>query len=65
MRQALYFLFLNRRAFLGLIIGSVLGFFFWQTIGFQWGAYPLSSECWVNCVYGALFGGLIGNVFEK
>ncbi|MEA4918438.1 UDP-3-O-acyl-N-acetylglucosamine deacetylase [Proteiniphilum sp.] len=27
--------------------------------------YPLSSECWVNCVYGGLFGGLLGALFPK
>jgi hypothetical protein len=64
MRQLLYFLFINRRSCLGMIVGGIAGLIYWQLIGFQWGSYPLSSECWVNCVYGCLFGGLIGSLVD-
>jgi hypothetical protein len=64
MRQAFFFLLVNCKSLLGVILCGTAGFLCWQLFGFQWGTYPLSSECWVNCVYGGLFGGLIGSLLD-
>ncbi len=55
----------NRFTILSMIIGVIVAYFYWLHVGMYWGTYPLSSECWVNCVYGCLFGGLIYCIFLK
>lgn len=65
MRRLLYFFRLNYMTLLGMFIGLGLGFMYWWKFGMLWGVLPLSSECWVNCIYGLLFGGLIGSVLSN
>lgn len=55
----------NKFATLGMILGLTLGYLHWYHVGCYWGTYPLSSECWVNCVAGLLFGGFIGSLCAK
>ncbi|WP_321480695.1 hypothetical protein [uncultured Bacteroides sp.] len=43
----------------GMFLGVLAGYFYWLRFGIYWGSYPLSSECWTNCVYGCLVGGFI------
>lgn len=64
MRQVSYLLLINYKVLLGILLGGILGFVYWSSIGIVWGNYPLSSELWVNCIYGCLFGGLIGSVLS-
>lgn len=63
MMNFLRLIFWNYKILLCCLLGLFLGYGFWCFFNIQWGAYPLSSECWVNCVYGCLFGGLIGSLF--
>lgn len=63
--RTLYFIYLNCKVFLGVVLGLLLGYIYWHNFGLVWGTLPLSSEWWVNCVYGGLFGGLIGSFFSK
>jgi len=55
----LTFIRINYKALTGITIGCILGYLFWDSFGIGYGTYPLSSECWANCVYGGLVGGLI------
>lgn len=50
---------------IGLVAGTVIGYWYWNSIGLRWGTFPLSSEWWVNCIYGGLFGGLIMSLISK
>jgi uncharacterized membrane-anchored protein YhcB (DUF1043 family) len=52
----------NKFASLGMVLGLILGYLHWYYFGCYWGTYPMSSECWVNCVAGLLFGGFIGSL---
>lgn len=63
--RVISFLRNNKYTVLGMVIGTVAAYFYWNNIGIFWGTYPLSSECWVNCIYGALFGALIGCLFSE
>ena len=55
----------NKWVILCMVIGSILAYFSWSNFGIYWGSYPLSSECWVNCLYGCLVGGLVGCLLSK
>lgn len=59
------FLRTNQYILISIACGILLGYLYWDNYGILWGGYPLSSECWVNCVYGGLIGGLIGSIFRK
>ncbi|WP_352421682.1 hypothetical protein [Proteiniphilum sp.] len=50
----------NRRILLSMIVGALIASVYWFYFGIYWGTYPLSCEWWVNCVYGTLYGGLLG-----
>ena len=62
-----FFLFFrkNRASFLGMMLGSIAGYFYWQYYGIYDGTFGFSSEWWANCVYGLLLGGLIGSLIRK
>lgn len=47
------------------IAGNIMGYYYWDTFGIYYGTLPLSSECWVNCIYGTLFGGLLGTLIKR
>ncbi|MCC8095105.1 MAG: hypothetical protein LIP05_06980 [Tannerellaceae bacterium] len=49
---------------IGIGIGLILGYLYWQYIGCYWGTYPQSSVCWVNCLTGGIVGGFISS-FRK
>lgn len=49
----------NLKILTGMIIGLAIGFIHWYLWGYTWGTYPMSSECWFNCIIGSLFGGFI------
>lgn len=55
----------NKGALLGMSLGLVLGYLHWYYFGCYWGIYPMSSECWVNCLAGFFFGGFAGSLFAK
>ncbi|MDU1891404.1 MAG: hypothetical protein E6767_12015 [Dysgonomonas sp.] len=65
MRKLILFIRLNARVLIGLTIGLVLGYLHWYYFGYSWGTYPLSAECWVNCVAGATFGGFVMSLSDK
>jgi hypothetical protein len=49
----------------GVISGAIIAYCYWLHFGIYWGTYPLSSECWVNCIYGCLIGGLAGCIISE
>lgn len=59
------FIKLNIKTLLGMFMGLVLGYIHWYYWGCYWGVYPMSSECWVNCLMGTLFGGFIVSLMDK
>ncbi|MDR1407226.1 MAG: hypothetical protein LBJ23_04155 [Tannerella sp.] len=63
--KLLLFIQLNHEVLAGMILGAIAGYFYWTRFGMMWGTYPLSSECWVNCTYGCLFGGFIANLISE
>lgn len=64
LKKLLSFVGCNKSALLGILAGSLLAYFYWLYFGIYCETYPLSSECWKNCIYGSLLGGLIGCLFS-
>lgn len=60
-----HFLYENKIIILSMVIGAIVAYFYWKYFGIYWGTYPLSSECWVNCIYGGLFSALLSCIFLK
>ena len=59
--KVLAFLQLNKALLIGMLVGMAAAYFYWADYAIYWGTYPLYSEWWVNCIYGALFGALGGS----
>jgi len=62
--QIVSFIRINKKVLIGMLTGAIIAYLYWLNYSIYWGTYPLSSECWVNCIYGFLFGGLIGSLFQ-
>ena len=62
--QIVSFIRINKKVLIGMLAGATIAYLYWLNYSIYWGTYPLSSECWVNCIYGFLFGGLIGSLFQ-
>lgn len=56
------FVYSNRTALKVFLAGSVIGYIYWYYFGCYWGTYPLSSEWWVNCIYGGIVANIIMNL---
>ncbi|HHV85525.1 MAG TPA: hypothetical protein GXX42_06895 [Petrimonas sp.] len=61
MKRAYAFLKENLFALLFTVSGIIIAYIYWVNWGMYYGTLPLSSECWVNCTYGGLIGGLLGS----
>jgi len=53
------FLQVNKVVLIGILIGAILGYIYWEYIGCYWGTYPLSAVCWINCLTGGIMGGFV------
>lgn len=61
----LFFLRINKKTLVGMLLGLISGYLYWLHFGLYWGSYFLSAECWVNCLYGCLLGGFLAIVFTE
>lgn len=49
----------------GVIVGSLVGYFYWRQIGCVSGTCGITSSPLNSTLYGALMGGLFANLFRK
>lgn len=55
----------NKLTLIGVAVGAIGGFLYWQQIGCSTGTCPITSK-WLNSTaYGALMGGLLFSIFKK
>jgi prepilin signal peptidase PulO-like enzyme (type II secretory pathway) len=52
-------------SFLGLIIGAIAGYFYWQQVGCASGTCAITSKPLNSTLYGALMGYLLVGIFKK
>ena len=50
---------------LGIIFGSITGYFYYKYVGCVSGTCAITSKPINSTVYGAIMGGLLFNLFEK
>lgn len=65
MKKLYYFVAVNIKTLFGILAGVIIGYTHWYYWGCYWGTYPLSSECWMHCITGLLFGGFIGSLLQS
>ena len=55
----------NKLILLGLLIGAVAGYIYWQQVGCSSGTCRITSKWPNSTAYGALMGGLVFGLFKK
>jgi xanthine/uracil permease len=50
---------------IGILVGSVAGFFYYHFIGCSSGTCPITSNPYITVAYGALLGYLLFDMFRK
>lgn len=55
----------NKLTIIGVLIGAIGGYFYWQQIGCSNGICRISSTWHNSTAYGALMGGLFFSLFKK
>lgn len=50
---------------LGLVVGAIGGYMYWQYIGCESGACPITGNPYISTGYGALLGVLLFTSFSK
>jgi hypothetical protein len=52
-------------SFIGLIIGAIAGYFYWQRVGCASGTCAITSKPLNSTLYGAVMGYLLVGIFKK
>lgn len=55
----------NKLSIIGLIIGAIAGFMYWNFVGCLSGTCMITSKPINSTLYGGLMGYLIFNIFKK
>lgn len=50
---------------IGLMVGAIAGFFYWQQIGCNSGTCAITSSPINSTIYGSIMGALFLNIFQK
>jgi hypothetical protein len=55
----------NLVTIIGIVVGMVAGYFYWQQIGCASGTCAITSSPINSTIYGAAMGGLLFSMFKK
>ena len=61
----IYWIKNNKLLIIGIAIGAIAGFVYWQQIGCTSGTCMITSKWHNSTAYGAMMGGLIFSMFKK
>lgn len=50
---------------MGILLGAVAGYYYWQFVGCSSGTCPITSKPLNSTLYGAVMGGLLFSMFQK
>lgn len=53
------------KTIIGIIFGSIVGYLYYKFVGCVSGTCAITSNPIKSTLYGAVMGGLLGNLFEK
>jgi uncharacterized protein YcfJ len=59
------FLFQNKLLIIGIVLGAVIGFLYWNFIGCVNGTCAITSKWHNSTAYGAVMGGLFLSIFKR
>lgn len=59
------FLLKHKLTIIGVILGAIGGYFYYDFIGCSTGTCPITSKPLNSTLYGAVMGGLAFNIFKK
>jgi hypothetical protein len=59
------YIFAHKMTLLGLVVGALLGYLYFQEIGCESGTCAITSKPLNSTLYGAFMGGLLANSFKK
>lgn len=63
--KAKAFLYKHRLTIIGIVIGAVVGYFYFHFVGCNSGTCAITSKPINSTLYGALMGGLLFSIFKK
>lgn len=55
----------NTKTIIGVALGALAGFLYWNFIGCSSGTCAITSKPINSIIYGAIMGGLLFNIFQK
>lgn len=55
----------NTKTIIGVALGALAGFLYWNFIGCSSGTCAITSKPINSTIYGAIMGGLLLNIFQK
>ncbi|HRO42720.1 MAG TPA: DUF6132 family protein [Flavipsychrobacter sp.] len=50
---------------LGVFVGAIAGYFYWQQVGCSSGSCAITSNPTTSTIYSAVMGGLLFSIFQK
>lgn len=50
---------------IGVALGAVAGYLYWQQVGCSSGTCPITSKPFNSSIYGSVMGGLLFSLFKK
>ena len=50
---------------IGVLVGAIAGYFYWQQIGCLSGSCAITSNPTNSTIYGAVMGGILFSIFQK
>lgn len=59
----MHFIIKHKLSIIGLFLGALAGYLYWQYIGCDSGSCAITSKPLNSTLYGAMMGGLFGNIF--
>lgn len=60
-----YFKVFSIKSIIGLGVGAIGGFIYYYFVGCQTGSCAIKSNPWLMTIWGAAFGYLLGDMFNK
>lgn len=52
-------------AIIGVLVGAIAGYFYWQQVGCSSGSCAITSNPTNSTIYGAMMGGLLFSIFQN
>lgn len=55
----------NLLTIIGVFVGAIAGYFYWQQVGCSSGSCAITSNPYNSTIYGSIMGGLLFSIFQN